>query len=113
MRAKVENTVVFQKSMFSVLPGQWERARKSFIEEMLPGNPKRKSILGRSNSIRKSSDVRLNMIKSGNSKKFIIMEMPGMKHDKARAQVGVVGKGQMVEDCVRHAKASEHCPLVQ
>lgn len=58
MRAKVENTVVFQKSMFSVLPGQWERARKSFIEEMLPGNPKRKSILGRSNSIRKSSDVR-------------------------------------------------------
>lgn len=53
------------------------------------------------------------MIKSGNSKKFIIMEMPGMKHDKARAQVGVVGKGQMVEDCVRHAKASEHCPLVQ
>lgn len=38
--------------------------------------------------------------------------MQGMKQDKAKAQVREVGKGQMVEDCVRQANASELCPVV-
>lgn len=37
-----------------MLPEEWERPRKSFRGEILPGSPERKRILGRSNSISKS-----------------------------------------------------------
>lgn len=65
-----------------MLPGEWERPRRSFRGEVLPGTPKRKRILERSNSISKS--LTINMITSGSSKKFPITEKQGMKHDKAR-----------------------------
>ena len=98
--------------MFWVLPGEWERARKSSREQVLPDSPKRKSILGKGNSISKSSDIMIHHDKFRELQKFTITEMQGMRQDKARVQVTEVGKGQMLEDWVCHANASELCPIV-